>query len=270
MPGSLDFERKSRIDVLRWPWMYRCLLLLMSLALVGCGTVPKTVESYSLPTPPEGLVIVVDGSGGYQIAPKAVGMAVEAAKLPLFVRSFDWTHGTGRGLADMTDTEHSRQEGLRLASHLVWYRTNYPQLPVYVLGHSAGCNIILEATRSLPANTVEHIVLLAPAVSAGYDLRHAVTVSKCGIDVFTSDRDVFILGFGTRIVGTADGVRGEAAAGKVGFDQAQMYGDRLRQHAWDESVAWTGNLGGHSDSLMRGYLRAYVLPLLTPCPNCGR
>ena len=141
---------------------------------------PTTVESYSLPTPPEGLVIVVDGSGGYQIAPKAVGMAVEAAKLPLFVRSFDWTHGTGRGLADMIDTEHARQEGQRLAYDVEWYRTNYPNLPVYLVGHSAGGNIVLEATRSLRHGRVERIVLLAPAVSAGYDLRQAIGVKPVG------------------------------------------------------------------------------------------
>jgi pimeloyl-ACP methyl ester carboxylesterase len=268
MLGSPDFGRKRRIDVLRWQWMSRKLLLLAAFALVGCRGVPTTIESYSLPTPPEGIVIVADGSGGYQIAPKAIAMAVEAARLPLYVRSFDWTHGTGRGLADMLDIENSREQGARLASEVDWYRTNYPNLPMFLVGHSAGCNIILEASRSLRPGRVDKIVLLAPAVSADYDLRQALAVSRCGIDVFTSEKDVLVLGVATKIVGNADGGRGDAA-GRVGFEERPEYEGRLRQHAWDPSVAWTGNLGGHSDSLMRSYLRVYVLPLLTPCP-CPR
>jgi pimeloyl-ACP methyl ester carboxylesterase len=245
--------------------MRRKSLLLVMFALVGCRSVPTTIESYSLPTPPDGIVIVVDGSGGYQIAPKAVAMAVTASRLPFYVRSFDWTHGTGRGLADMIDTEHAREEGQRLAANIQWYRTYYPQMPVYLMGHSAGCNIMLEAARSLQPGSVEKMVMLAPAVSANYDLRQALAVSRCGIDVFTSERDTLILGFGTKLVGNADGVRGPAA-GRVGFDDNPTYCGRLRQHPWDSSMASTGNLGGHSDSLMRRYLRAYVLPLLAPCP----
>ena len=244
--------------------MSRRVLILGLVALVGCRSVPTTVESYSLPTPPEGIVIVVDGSGGYQISPRAVAMAVEASRLPLYVRSFDWTHGTGRGLADMIDTAHARAEGCRLAAHVEWYRTNYPDLPVYLVGHSAGCMVVLEATRHLPANRVERIVLLAPAVSAGYDLRPALASSRSGIDSFTSAKDNFYLGLGTDLFGTADGVRGQPAAGRFGFDAPACGSDRLRQHPWDPSVAWSGNEGAHSDALMRGYLRAYVLPLLRP------
>jgi pimeloyl-ACP methyl ester carboxylesterase len=267
MVGSPDFGRKRRIDDLRWQWMSRKLLLLAAFALVGCR-VPATIESYSLPTPPEGIVIVVDGSGGYQIAPKAIARAVEATRLPLYVRSFDWTHGTGRGLADMLDAENAREQGARLASDVEFYRTNYPNLPLYLVGHSAGCNIILEASRSLRPGRVEKIVMLAPAVSTEYDLRQALCVSRCGIDSFFSERDVIVLGLGTNVVGNADGGR-SAAAGRVGFEDRAEYEGRLRQHAWDSSVEWTGNLGGHSDTLMRGYLRAFVLPLLTPC-RCPR
>jgi hypothetical protein len=61
-----------------------------------------------------------------------------------------------------------------------------------------------------------------------------------------------------------------AAAGRVGFDAPALVpseaalSSRLRQHPWDPSVAWTGNFGDHSDSLRPAYLKAYVLPLLTP------
>ena len=80
----------------------RCLLCLAGLSLGGgCAGVPTTVSSYKLPMPPRGIVLVVDGAGGFQDAPKSLAAAVEAARLPLFVRSYDWTHGRGQGLVDV-------------------------------------------------------------------------------------------------------------------------------------------------------------------------
>ena len=57
-------------------------------------------------------------------------------------------------------------------------------------------------------------------------------------------------------------------AGRVGFSppcpsaaDTVLYA-RLRQHAWDPSVEWTGNNGGHYGSHHPQFMRAYVLPLL--------
>jgi hypothetical protein len=70
------------------------------------------------------------------------------------------------------------------------------------------------------------------------------------------------------VVGTADGRWLSAAAGRVGFDpvieapaDAALYA-RLRQHAWDPCIKWTGNRGGHYGSHQPAFLRAYVVPLL--------
>ena len=140
---------------------------------------------------------------------------------------------------------------------------------VYVLAYSAGTHVALEATRCLEPNSLERMVLLAPAVSATYDLRPALSAARQGVDVFTSQRDRLSLGAGTWIVGTADGKRGVPPAGRVGFDMPPLAGadlclaNRLRQHPWEPSVAWSGNRGNHSGSLRPAYFRAYVLPLLT-------
>jgi pimeloyl-ACP methyl ester carboxylesterase len=135
-------------------------------------------------------------------------------------------------------------------------------MPVHVIAHSAGCAVALSAAESVPVNSLARLVLLAPSVSEGYDLRPALAGAAGGIDAFISDRDRFWLGFGTGLVGTSDGLR-QAAAGRVGFDPpADALAERLRQHPWDASVAWTGNAGGHADTLRQAYLRAYVFPLL--------
>jgi hypothetical protein len=106
-------------------------------------------------------------------------------------------------------------------------------------------------------------------VSAGYDLRPALRCCRGSVEVFYSQRDRWQLGLGTGLIGTTDRRRDDAA-GRVGFRvcppcpaDAPLY-SRLRQHPWDPAVAWTGNLGGHSDPYQPQYLRAYVLPLLLP------
>jgi len=221
------------------------------------------------PCAARGIVIVVDGAGGYQHAPRAVTEATDELRLPLHVRSFDWTHGWGLGLADVTDLAHARCQGRLLAEEVCRYRTAYPSVPIYLVGFSAGAAVALTAAEHLPPDTLERIVLLAPAVSASYDLRGALASARRGIDVFTSERDRLWLGLGTAVVGTADGRR-EPAAGRVGFcppvlapNEAWLAG-RLRQHSWDACAAWTGNEGEHAGSLTPTFLKAYVLPLLTP------
>lgn len=243
--------------------------------LAGCRAVPAPVVSYRLPSAPRGIVLVVDGAGGDQAASRAIANVVEDSRLPLYVRSFEWTHGVGRGVADMTDVNHARIQAKRLAGHVGWYRTHWPHTPIYLVAYSAGTMVTLEAAQGLESNSVERIVLLAPAVSADYDLRCALFAARQGVDVFTSERDRLYLDFGTRLVGTADGKRGVPAAGRVGFDMPvtpnpdPLLTSRLRQHPWDPSVAWTGNSGDHDGALRSKYLRAYVLPLLTPSPQAS-
>jgi hypothetical protein len=220
--------------------------------IAGCAAQPVRVESRAPLPGAAGIVIVVDGAGGYQNAPRSISSAVTDARLPLEVRTFDWTHGRGFGLADEVDVE------------VALYHATRPGLPVYIVAYSAGCVVALAAAESVPPDGLERVVLLAPAVSEGYDLRPALAGARGGIDVFTSARDRFWLGVGTTVVGTADGRR-QPAAGRVGFDApADALASRLHQHPWDPVIAWTGNDGGHTGPLRPAYLKAYVLPLLSP------
>jgi pimeloyl-ACP methyl ester carboxylesterase len=244
-----------------------CLPLILLLA--GCAGLPKPVESRAPPCAARGIVFVADGAGSSQVAAHSITAVTDQLRLPLHVRSFDWNHGQGLGLADVVDVAYARCQGQLLAEEVSRFRVAYPGVPIYLVGFSAGCTVTLTAAERLPPNTLERIVLLAPSVSAGYDLRGALASARQGLDVFTSERDRFYLGLGTAVVGTSDGKR-ESAAGRVGFcppelSPSEMWlSGRLRQHPWDERVAWTGNEGGHTGSLQPAYLKAYVLPLLTP------
>jgi pimeloyl-ACP methyl ester carboxylesterase len=212
---------------------------------------------------PEGVIFVVDGAGGYEDTRRAVATAVAESGTPFELRSFIWSHGRGRILADEVDAAFARSRGQQLAREIEQYQATNPGIPVYVLAHSAGSAVALAAAESTPPDALERVVLLAPAVSEGYDLRPALAGSRKGIDVYVSARDVLWLGIGAAMVGTADGRR-QAAAGRVGFDPpADPLVSRLHQHPWDQAVAWTGNRGGHRGTLNPAYLRAYVLPLFS-------
>jgi hypothetical protein len=257
------------------PFLLRTFATLAGLSLLtGCRAGPARVVAYQPPTPPQSIVLVADGAGGESEAAAALAAAARETGTPLLVRTFDWTHGRGRGVADMTDGDHARDQGSRLAALVNWYRSSCPNTPVYLLAYSAGAHVALEATRCLEPNSLERMVLLAPAVAADYDLGPALAAARQGIDVFSSERDRIVLGLGTRVVGTADGKRGVPPAGRVGFDAPAAadacLAQRLRQHPWDPSIAWTGNTGRHAGSMTPSYFRAFVLPLFFTSPPSRR
>jgi pimeloyl-ACP methyl ester carboxylesterase len=239
------------------------------IGLAGCAGRTQVVRNYVPAGTPRGVIFSVDGAGGFHGTSEALREVLAEQGIPLGVEVFEWSHGYGAVLADQTDLENICFHGGRLADQVAVYRQYRPGAEIYLVGHSAGTGVALAALDRLPPGSVERCVLLAPSVSADYDLRTALRTCRAGIDVFTSRRDVGYLGVGTGIVGTADR-RWTAAAGRVGFrpcdgspeDQA-LYA-RLRQHAWDPCVAWTGHHGGHYGAYQKPFLQSYVLPLLTP------
>jgi pimeloyl-ACP methyl ester carboxylesterase len=241
----------------------------LMLALSGCATVPREVRVPALAPSQRGIVFSIDGAGGFGATSNALRRATEEACMPLAVDTFDWSHGYCRVLADQMDYCHTRAEGLRLAAEIRAFRGLAPGKEIYVVGHSAGCAVALVAADALPPNTVCRIILLAPSVANTYDLRPALRTAQEGIDVFYSAHDLFYLGLGTALLGTADRCWGHAAAGRTGFrftpqtpEDGLLYA-KLHQHPWEPCVAWSGNLGGHYGPYQAGYLRAFILPLLT-------
>lgn len=246
----------------------------------GCATVPHQVHAPIVPpcppsglADPRGVVFVADGAGNFLGASQSLRQELQQGERPLVVQTVPWSHGTGRILADVTDTANSRCHGRQLAAGVLGLRQIRPDWEIYLVGYSAGCAVTLAAADCLPPDSVDRIVLLLPAVSAGYDLRPALSAARCGVDAFHSERDFWSLGVGTMLLGTSDGKWGVAPAGLNGFlpqvhtpADAALY-TKLRQYPWDPVVSWTGNKGRHGEVFRPKYLRAYVLPLFQPLPG---
>jgi pimeloyl-ACP methyl ester carboxylesterase len=239
----------------------------------GCLAVPTSSTSTHAARPrvasAKGIVFCADGAGGFGWTTEALAHTAAEDRIPIHVELVDWSHGRGMMITDNCHWRHTQEQGRRLANMIGVAHDRYPGLPVYLVGHSAGCAICLESTRGLPPNSVERIVLLAPSVSPTYDLRPALNASRLGIDSFMSKQDWVTLGFTMRVFGTTDR-KWTAAAGRLGFRRPQegspdaaLYA-KLREHVWQPSDAATGHRGGHYGNYVPGYLKAKVLPLLNP------
>ncbi len=205
-----------------------------------------------------GLVLVADGVGGAELCATALTYAVPAAGLGLEVRSVRWGHGLGRWYVDLVDLTHRRDRALAMAAEVVDYRDRRPGRPVFLVGKSGGAAVVVEALAALPDDAVEAVVLLAPALSPGYDLGPALRAVRRELVVFWSPLDWMILGLGTLAFGTADRVR-SPAAGLVGFRASST---KLRQVRWRPAMGATGYWGGHLGIDLPSFLGRYVAPLL--------
>jgi pimeloyl-ACP methyl ester carboxylesterase len=221
----------------------------------------------------QGVIFVADGSGDLSNTSKNLETLVCEACLPFRVERLDWSHGRLHPVTDLV--KHSRHLcwGNQLAASVLAYRQQNPDGRIILVGHSSGAAIVLAAAECLPAGSVERIILLAPAVSASYDLRPALRCACEGIDSFYSKHDPILFGIFALCIGTADR-HWEACGGWLGFDApADGCGEelscKLRQHGWSKDLWKTGYLGGHYGCRNEDHLRERVLPLLlTPSSAC--
>jgi pimeloyl-ACP methyl ester carboxylesterase len=214
----------------------------------------------------EGIVFVANGAGDLRGTSEGFAAAVAEAGLPWEVRTFKWSHvPPGTGFLDLKDRRNHRKQGEALAAEVLAQRTAHPGCKIILVGHSAGCAVVVEATSHLPPDSVDNMVLLAAAISSHYDLKPALTCVHCGIDVFYSRKDCYL--WALQSVGPPDCIWA-CFGGRSGFqlrtDVAAdpTFAGRLRQHPWHTDVSWTGHDGGHFGYDKKDYLRYYVFPAL--------
>jgi hypothetical protein len=225
-----------------------------------------------------GLVLVADGIGGLDLCGIALRSVLRADRLPYAIELFQWGHGMGRWHADLTNAVNRDTKAQLIAETIRQFKRNQPSVPVFLVAKSGGSGVVVKALELLDDQTVERVILLAPALSPGYDLARALRAVRREMVVFWSPLDVLVLGAGTRVFGTIDRVK-SVSSGLVGFripsiddsdeTRNQSYA-KLRQVRWRPGMAATGYFGGHLGPDSPLFLRKYVVPLLwveesTPC-----
>jgi len=223
----------------------------------------------------EALVLISDGVGGFDLTSFGLRHVVGRRGGPQLVRGVPWGHGWGRWHADLSNVANHRTRSRVLAERVMAWRGDHPGASVFLVGKSGGTGIVVGALEALPEGAVEAVVLLAPAISPGYDLSKALRAVGRELVVFWSPLDVFTLGVGTLLFGTIDRVH-TVAAGLVGFrppahldDEGHRQYAKLRQVRWRPEMVSLGNFGGHIGTDNPAFLREHVLPLLraiTPHP----
>ena len=239
------------------------------LLAAGCGG-PKELlapERFA-----HGYVVVLPGVEGSSTLNRSVAQGLADGGVQGAIEVHDWTLGPGwmSAVINLRAQSHNRLEASKIAEKIVQYQNKHPGRPVHIIGHSGGGGIAVYVLESLPPRRkVTSAILLAPALSPGYDLRPALRHVERGIYNFYSPYDVGFLGLGTSVAGTIDG-RHTRAAGAVGFtmpsglgpDDTRLYTEKLHQQRYMSKMAESGHPGTHVGWANRRFVAEWLAPTI--------
>src|SRR5262245_2581021 len=244
------------------PGSLRVWIVVAALSWAAAGARAQEVS------PRPGVVIVVEGIGGFNVMGPVAKAALHQAGIAHEVREFTWSHGFGQFLRDLQDTRYLLSKSEELAAWIAWLRAADPDRPIYLVGHSAGTGIIVRAAELSPPGSIDRLILLSSALSPAYDLRSALVATKKGIVSFHSPHDRVMLDWGTRQFGTVDR-HYTRSAGLQGFQVPDTLSDadrilysRLVQIPWQSRMILQLNVGQHTGPCFPGFMMAEVAPWL--------
>lgn len=178
---------------------------------------------------------------------------------------YDWTENQP-GLSALLARQRNEREARKIAGMIESRLRKDPSLRITLTSHSAGTGLAVWALEKLPPDMkVQTLVLLAPALSPKYDLSAALRHVRGKAYAFYSSGDTLILGAGTAMFGTVDGVR-TVAAGLVGFsrpkDADPTQYQKLVQIPYDKSWLKYGDDGDHIGCMTRRFGQHVVAPVV--------
>jgi pimeloyl-ACP methyl ester carboxylesterase len=234
-------------------------IFLIAVAAGGC--------QYNAPLEGQNLVVLVPGCAGDGFWYNDLRQSVAASQPTRTVRTFEWGLPLPLYMLNLQDAKiHSKAEKA-LAKAIKSWRDRYPSGHLTLLGHSAGCGVILGSLSRMEKRVdVENVVLLAPSISPNYQISPALRQIAGTLHVFFSDGDRLWLGWRTSTFGTYDSIRTEAA-GKIGLNVDHLtpnLREKVVQHSYEPEFAELGNGGGHFGSLVRRFDDKVIAPLLSP------
>jgi pimeloyl-ACP methyl ester carboxylesterase len=212
----------------------------------------------------KGKVYVIDGAGGSGFLPFVMQNILTDSRFDM--EHFRWSVGYMRIIKDLTNRDVNRAKARDLSRLILEHRESRPDDQIHVVAKSAGTAIALWAMAELPERILDRVILLAPAVSPGFPLEGSLKAARRDVYSFWSPRDLFFLGLGTSLFGTADGVKGKSA-GLVGFEPRKEHqsgggGAKMVEIEWEPRMLSCWHVGDHAGTSMPRFIKRYVMPLL--------
>lgn len=178
---------------------------------------------------------------------------------------YDWTE-KDPGLDALRNHRRNAREATKVAKMIEDRVRQDPKTCIMLTSHSGGTGIAVWALEQLPEDVrVQDLFLLASALSPRYDLTAALKHVRGRTYVFYSASDALVLGTGTKLFGTIDGVRCEAA-GLVGFTPPKKADKRqyakLVQKPYEKGWAVYGHFGTHIGCMSAPFAKNIVAPIV--------
>jgi pimeloyl-ACP methyl ester carboxylesterase len=249
-------------SVLRHCFIY-CLLISV---VVGCSheaSDPIVVAPEPIVARP--YLLHLPGIAGSRRIDHSVVGGIEDGGFDGDIEIYDWTDNDP-GVGALVAYDRNHKQAHIIADMLVKRHAADPDSKIYMLAHSGGCGLAIWALEDLPADVkIQNLVMMSPAVSPGYDLSAALKHIDGHLYVFSSLADLFVLGTGTRLLGTIDGVKTDAA-GRVGFSKPATAnaGQYAKLVPMPYDIAWSRyhDYGDHIGGMTRSFGRNVLEPLL--------
>ncbi len=247
--------------------LVRFVLLFPFLLAAGCNHhndgAPATRAVVS--PPPRPYLLHLPGIGGERSIDRMLTQGLVQGGIEAQVKIYDWTD-TDAGLNALYARQRHEREADAVARMIAAKYRADPRTRIYLSGHSGGTAIAVWALERLPPDVkIETLLMLASALSPAYDLSPALRHVSGRAYALYSPHDP-VLGIGTRMFGTIDGVKTNAA-GRVGFTippdsvDSEQY-EKLTQIGYDPSWIQLSHIGDHIGPMMRPFAREILSPLL--------
>ncbi|MGA2498890.1 MAG: hypothetical protein ABSH20_14200 [Tepidisphaeraceae bacterium] len=214
---------------------------------------------------PKPFLLHLPGIGGQRITEEWLLNGLKAGGLDAEYRVYDWTDGD-IGLPALLAYDANLARARKISESLAERIRKIPDQRIIVCSHSGGCGLAVWTLESLPDELqIDSLVMIAPALSPQYDLTRALRHVRGKLYVFSSPADI-IVGAGTKVFGTIDGVKTEAA-GLHGFEcpagaDKNQYAKLVPLPYRSEWFALYGNAGTHICPMRTAFARGFIAPLL--------
>ncbi len=232
---------------MRRTFLVSALVALATLSVTGC------LEDKMYLTPERkqnGLVVVLPGIEGPSHFNADIKKGIVNSSLDYAVTVYAWGV-PGLALVNQMDFVGNHMRAGRLADYIQEYQKEYPDRPVWLVGHSGGGGIAVFAAEALdPGYKVDGLILLAASISKDYPLDKALAKVRGPIVNFYNPNDSALLGLGTTLTSNVDGRRGPSA-GLNGFS---------RSYPGLHEIPVRSSSNPHGAATKPGFVRSNVVP----------